>query len=166
MGYRGYNPDRSYHFTRKSLRLKKYDYSQPGAYFVTICLKRPELSFDIPKLRTILLETWRELALQFPSITLDEFVVMPDHVHFIVFLNETVEKPPTLGDIVQAYKSKTTVTWLNHIKTSELEYPGQFWQRNYFEHIIRDPEELEDTREYIRNNPTKLQTGNTKPPQS
>ncbi len=162
MGNRGYGPDRSSRFTRRSLRLPKHNYSWTGAYFVTIRAALPEPLFDIPELRAILVKTWNELGVRFPSITQDEFIVMPDHVHFIVLLDDTVENPPKLSGIVQVYKSITTVAWLNHLKTTELQCPGRFWQRNYFERVIRDAQELDNTRQYIRNNPIKLHSPDPK----
>src|SRR5438270_11027524 len=156
MPYRKYDSDRSYRFTRKSLRLKKHNYSWTGAYFVTICAKLRGPLLETPELRHILVETWNELEIRFPSIILDEFIVMPDHVHFIVLLDGSAEKPRTLGDILRVYKSRTTVLWLDHIKAKELLYPGKFWQRNYYDRIIRNRQELEKTRQYIRENPTQL----------
>lgn len=72
---------------RRSIRLRGWDYTQTGAYFVTICTHRGECLFDDPTLRDITERTWQELRNRFPSIALDEFVVMPNHVHFIVWLN-------------------------------------------------------------------------------
>ena len=138
------------------MRLPKHDYSWTGAYFVTICSNINEPIFDVPELRSIATETWKALPKRFPSITLDEFVVMPDHVHFIVWLDGTAVNAPTLGDVVGAYKSLVTHMWLRHMKDKNVEYPGRFWQDNYFERCIREEDELEETREYIRNNPAKL----------
>jgi len=153
MDHRKYNPDL---FTRRSLRLSNHDYAATNAYFVTIRAKQPEPIFEIPELHEILLETWQALPERFPGITLDEFVVMPDHVHFILWLDGKIENLPTLGSVVGAYKSLTTVAWLRHIQSAGLECSGLIWQRNYYERVVRI-EELEKTRHYIRNNPTKLQ---------
>jgi putative transposase len=81
MDHKHYNPDR---FTRKSLRLATRDYTAAGAYFVTIRALPPDPLFAIPKLRYILLETWHALPKRFSHVTLDEFVIMPDHIHFIL----------------------------------------------------------------------------------
>ena len=155
MKYRKFDSDRSIRYTRRSLRLPKHTYTW-GAYFVTIRAEVPEPLFEIPELCAILVETWEALPQRFAGLTLDEFVVMPDHVHFIVQLDDNIEKPPTLADVVGAYKSLTTVAWLRHIKTMKLERSGRLWQDNYFERVIRDAPELENTRQYIRNNPNKL----------
>jgi len=151
MDHKHYNPDR---FTRRSLRLSTRNYASTGAYFVTICADEDEPVFEIPELRTILLETWHALPKRFPGVKLDEFVVMPDHIHFILWLNSVVKHAPTLGSVVGAYKSLTTVAWLRHIKASGMDCPGLLWHDNYYERVVRS-DELESTRQYIRNNPTK-----------
>jgi len=152
MDHRGnYNPDR---FTRQSLRLPERDYSSTSAYFVTIRAEQHEPVFEIPELRKILIETWHALPNRFPNVSLDEFVVMPDHIHFIIWLDATVDDSPTLGDVVGAYKSITTVTWYNHLKKIGKTWPGFLWQRNYYERVVRISE-LEEKRQYIRNNPKK-----------
>jgi len=156
MGYQKYDTNRSIIHKRKSLRLPKHDYTWTGAYFVTIRVKLHEPIFEVPELRTILIEHWEALPQRFPGITLDEYIVMPDHIHFIIWLDGTVPSAPTLGDVVGAYKSLVTNAWLRHIKDKIVEYPGRFWQDNYFERCIREKDELEQTREYIRNNPAKL----------
>ena len=83
---------------------------------------------------------------------------MPNHVHFIIRLEGNVEKATTLGSVIGAYKSLTAVAWLHHIESldpADTELPGRIWQRNYYDHIIRDALELEQKRKYIRDNPTR-----------
>ena len=155
MGTHQYDSDRSTRFTRRSLRLKTHNYAWTGTYFVTIRAREHEPLFEIPELRTILVDMWHALPQRFPGLTLDEFVVMPDHVHFIVFLEGNVEKAASLGRVVGTYKSLTTLAWLRHIEAAKMERSGRFWQHNYYEHIIRDAEELEKIRQYIRDNPSK-----------
>jgi putative transposase len=152
MGQRQYNPDR---YTRKSIRLAGRDYSAAGAYFVTIPALPSYQFFEIPKLRYILLDVWHALPERFPQVTLDEFVIMPDHIHFILWLDGT-QKDVTLGNIVGAYKSITTVQWLQHLKSvgKDMHYPCRIWQKGYFERVVRT-DELEQTRLYIRDNPKK-----------
>ena len=147
-----YNPDR---YTRRSLRLPTHDYTATGAYFITIRTYQSEPLLEIPELRKILLQTWQALPGRFPGVTLDEFVIMPDHMHFIDWLNDQVDNAPPLGRVVGAYKSLTTVAWLKHIKDTHQERSGLLWQRNYFEHILQSKLQLEQRRQYIRNNPTK-----------
>ena len=109
MSYKKYDSDRSIRYTRKSLHLPTHNYAWTGNYFVTMCAKERGSLFETPELRTILIETWHDLPNRFPGLTLDEFVVMPDHVHFIIHLEGNVEKPATLGQVLGAYKSITTV---------------------------------------------------------
>ena len=151
MGKSHYDPEKHH---RQSIRLKGHDYSGSGAYMATICV-RPRLPlFEHPVLRGILQETWRSLPKRFPGVGLDEFVIMPDHVHFILWLDANINKKK-FGDIVGAYKSITTVKWLQHIKANNLNEPGKFWQDDYVEHVMRDTTELTKKRVYIRNNPLK-----------
>jgi REP element-mobilizing transposase RayT len=76
---------------RRSVRLPGYDYSAPGAYFVTICTRRRVLYFDQPALRAHAEDCWRAIAAHAPRVTLDEWVVMPNHVHGIIVINDVRE---------------------------------------------------------------------------
>jgi putative transposase len=80
---------------------------------------------------------------------------MPDHIHFIIHLEGNVDKPATLSQVVGAYKSIVVVSWLRYIETNKIHAQARIWQNYYYDRIIRDNEELENTRQYIRNNPTK-----------
>jgi hypothetical protein len=73
----------------------------------------------------------------------------------LIHLEGNVDKPATPGQVVGVYKSITVVSWLRYIETNKLHAPGRFWQNYYYDRIIRNNEELEHTRQYIRNNPTK-----------
>ncbi|MDQ2716001.1 MAG: transposase [Chloroflexota bacterium] len=150
-----YDPLRSQRFTRHSLRLPDRDYTWGGAYFVTMRACRPEPLFEIPELHAILMETWQALPERFPHVTLDEFVIMPDHIHCIIWLHNTEEKLPPLTVVIGAYKSLAAVAWLRHIRSNNMECSAQIWQRSFHERAIRFGE-LEDTRQYIRDNPIKL----------
>ncbi len=92
---------------RQSLRLPTYDYSSSGAYFVTICLHERQPLLEHAELRAILEDSWQRLPERFPGITLDEFVIMPDHIHFIVWLAPHAQSRPTLSKVVGTYKSLT-----------------------------------------------------------
>ena len=152
---RKYDFDLPYQWKGQSLRLPNHNYAWSASYFITICANVFEPIFETPELRAILAQTWEALPTRFPSVTLDEFVIMPDHVHFIIHLEGNVQKPTSLHSVVGAYKSLTTVAWLRHIKAARLECPGIIWQPDYWERVIRDAEELENTRHYIRTNPTR-----------
>ena len=165
-------------YNRRSIRLKGYDYSQPGAYFITICTKDREPWFEkYPELKRIIEEQWHRLPDRFPNIKLDAFTIMPNHIHGIIFVGaplavarnvgvtftvtqDMTNPAPTLGDIVGAFKSLCVNRWLRYIKQTEGDhkgrpYIGKFWQRNYYEHIIRNDDELNRIRKYIAENPLK-----------
>ena len=158
--------------TRKNIRLTGYDYSKEGIYFITICSREREnifariavgdglassrtIEIELTEIGRIIENQWNEIPNQFESVSLDQFIIIPNHVHGIVIINHRADaRPaPTLGDIVCAFKSKCTVEYLNHIKGNNLNTPGKIWQRSYHDHIIRDEESLNKIRDYIRNNP-------------
>ena len=162
-------------YHRRSIRLKGYNYSQSGAYFVTICTKDREPYFERYKeLRMIVGQVWRRLAQRYPKLTFDEFVIMPNHIHGILIVgadrsaknvgatlavaqnNGAGARPaPTVGEIVGTYKSLCIHDWLSYIEEKKIDAVGKFWQRNYYEHIIRNEDELNKIREYIQNNPLR-----------
>jgi putative transposase len=151
-------------FHRRSNRLKGYDYSRPGAYFVTICLYGREPYLEMAAVRAIVNEVWNALPQRFPTIALDEFVVMPDHVHFILWLCPDAENRPTLGRIVCAYKSLIGRAALSYLRTLGDICGDHFWQRDYYDHIISKKAELREIRKYIRDNPYKQECGEASTP--
>ena len=158
---------------RRSLRLKGYDYKQAGVYFVSMCtLNRTCFFGDIVNGEMMLnaegqivAEEWIKTAEIRNNIELDEWVVMPNHFHGILVINEcrgTARRAPTVEQfgkpvsnsiptIIRSFKSAVTKR-INELRNS----PGaKIWQRNYYEHIIRNEDELNCIREYITNNPLK-----------
>lgn len=144
---------------RRSIRLPEHDYSDAGIYFFTSCTHQRECLFgDVVETAMVLSEAgkiaaqeWENLSVRFPTVGLDAFVVMPNHIHGIVFLNPLLsnEKPSTLSQILRVYKSLTAVS-----SNRRLDRAGQpLWQRNYYEHIIRNGQVLEKARRYILLNP-------------
>ncbi|MCE7897605.1 MAG: transposase [bacterium] len=128
---------------RRSIRLRGFDYSSNNLYFVTICTqgREPILSkvvgdraFMSPYGRIVDTE-WSKLMDRFTMIELDEYVIMPNHIHGIIGIRATVKVAPTLGQIIGAYKSMVVRTCLEMAKTND-KYMGKLWQRNYYEHII------------------------------
>ena len=98
----------------------------------------------------------KSLEEKYESI-LDEYVIMPDHIHFLIFIkNEraTARVAPTLGRIIGAYKSLVTNEW-RKICNERNKISGKIWQRNYYEHIIRSEKDFEEIKEYIFYNPEK-----------
>jgi putative transposase len=232
-----YNPQIHH---RRSIRLKGYDYSQAGAYFITICTQNHACLFgfvgaplvgdqnncaiqnngviqnngaiqnngviqnngakndgakndvviqnetdfgnddgepqigrpqgpaptvarngDAPKFilndagKMVEIE-WLKLTERFPNIELHEFVVMPNHFHGILQIVDVAAAGKTVGDMMDAFKSITTVEYIHGVKTLDWEkFNRKLWQRNYYEHIIRDEKSYQRISEYIINNPYK-----------
>ena len=142
---------------RRTIRLPDFDYSSKGAYFVTLCTYGRKPLFSAPQLKTILETQWHALPQRFTDITLDSFAIMPDHIHFIVQLAATGAEASTLAQIVGAFKSLVAVSWSRHLRAVGMASSEKLWQRNYYEHIIRDDLDLETKRDYIRNNPAMAQ---------
>ena len=172
--------------SRSSIRLKNYDYSQPGAYFVTICTQNRSCLFGnvvdgqmvLSRLGEIVDKEWARTPQVRQEIELDVFQVMPNHVHGIVVITREsksncngdiggdvgahgraplqsdqgfghMRPPKSLGSFVAGFKSAAT----KHINV-ERGAPGHpVWQRNYYEHVIRNENELDTIRSYIVNNP-------------
>ena len=150
---------------RRSIRLRDFDYASEGAYFITICARLKKPYFKIyPKLRNIISEEWEFLSERFPDVTTDAFVIMPNHINGIIVKSvgatlvvaqerAGTSPAPTIGNIVGAFKSLCVKKWLQHNKQNHATPVELFWQRNYYEHIIRDEDELNLVREYIVANP-------------
>lgn len=182
-----YDPDKHH---RRSIRLKGYDYAQVGAYFVTLCAEDRECLFGdivagemrLNDFGEMVAETWVWLGAQYPYVELDEWVVMPNHLHGIIVIGDDgrggsrtaptnqsrtaptidsrtaptigsgtapTDKRKPLGRLIGAFKTVSTKR-INLMRGT----PGvSLWQRNYYEHIIRDEESLNRIRQYILDNP-------------
>jgi REP element-mobilizing transposase RayT len=165
---------------RRSIRLKGYDYSQPGAYFVTLVAQGRTGLFGhieagdmcLNEAGQMIASIWVSLATRFPNIEIDTFQVMPNHLHgIIIVVEKTVEKTvgaglvpapsgattrvaPTLGEIVGAYKSMTTLEYIRGVdERGWTQFDRRLWQRNYWERVIRDEREWDRIRRYIQANP-------------
>lgn len=212
---------------RRSIRLRGYDYSASGFYFITVCVqhKEPLLGEIIAGAMTLndvgrlVTDVWQQLPQRYPNVDLDEYVVMPNHIHGIIVINnaDTVvgadpcvcpvpkfktcsEKPgghaglgmpgghtgpgmpgghtgpekqgghtgperlgghtgPPLPRVIQWFKTMTTNRYIHGVKHRNwAPFPGRFWQRNYYERIIRNETELHNIRQYIRDNPQNWQS--------
>ena len=175
-------------YHRRSIRLQGYDYTQAGAYFVTVCiLDRECLLGEVidgamrpGPLGRAVEESWTWLAQQYAYIDLDEWVVMPNHLHAILVIGDDGDdrsvgavreppprvvherplpkdrdRPPTkrkpLGRLIGAFKTVSTRR-VNELRDT----PGAtLWQRNYYEHIVRGEAELDRIRQYIADNPAQ-----------
>jgi REP element-mobilizing transposase RayT len=114
-----------------------------------MCTHEREILLDRPDLAAIVEDAWLSVAERFRSVGLDEFVVMPNHVHGIVGLEGA--GAPKLGQLVRAFKSISAIAANRALDRHD----SPFWQRNYYERVIRREAELEAVREYIRSNPLK-----------
>ncbi len=206
--------------SRRSIRLPGYDYSQTGAYFVTICTKDRECLFgDIVNRKMVLNNAgrmadvvWNELPKFYPRVSTDGFQIMPNHIHGIIVITRSdvvpsvgagpcacpvdaqsranvqpregrqpkgdgqpqgvaptavksrVERGLSLPDIVHRFKTMTTKRYADGVKQHGWpSFPGKLWQRNYYEHIIRDENDMTRIREYINNNPSQWDTDRENP---
>jgi putative transposase len=163
--------------TRRSIRLKGHDYSQPGAYFVTVCTQDRACLFGevadgemrLNPAGQLVERGWCAIPDHFPLARLDAFVVMPNHAHGIIVLS-TVRAthasrphhpaPPgrprgpqrhSIGAIVGSFKSAVT----KNINASRGTPGAPVWQRNYYEHVVRDEGSLNRIRQYILDNPAQ-----------
>jgi len=157
-----YNPKKH---NRKSIRLKGYDYSQAGLYFVTIvCQDRTHLFGKIQDQEMHLNEAgemvnfwYDKLEDKFPNVHCQEMIVMPNHFHCIIELTGK-EKIP-LSQVIQWFKTMTTNAYIRGVKNSGWQaFNNRVWQRNYYEHIIRNERAYHQISTYIRNNPAKWGT--------
>lgn len=148
---------------RKNIRLKEYDYSQNGYYFITICThNRQQILSELRRGGVLLRPIGKiaeneinELTKRY-KITINNYVIMPDHIHMIIEINHDNQRAeqspaPTIGDIICAFKSITTKI----ANKKDACFGRQIWQRNYYEHIIRDEKDYINAMEYILNNPLK-----------
>jgi putative transposase len=147
------------------MRLADYDYQTAGAYAMTICAHdRSECLFSAPVVEGILKEEWNHLPQRFSGITLDLIVIMPDHLHCIIWHNGPGENTKSIITVIGGYKSFCANAWLRHIKATDANRSGNLWQRNFYDHIIRNEKDLNAQRAYMLNNPiaAKLKQGRTK----
>lgn len=156
------------HVTRR-LRLRGHDYSEPGAYFVTICVEKRRCLFGdvsagimLPNIAGTVIESWWcTLPRRFPSVLLDAYVVMPNHFHGLLFLGTVPEEQGstallTLSDVMGWFKGVTTNDYIRGVRTDGWHrFSGRLWQQNFYEHIIRSDTELDRYRAYIDANPSQ-----------
>ena len=174
-----FDPDKHH---RRSIRLRGYDYALVGAYFVTVGLQGRgcllgEITDEELRLNDagrMVEQWWAELASKFPSMETDEYVVMPNHFHGIVLLgarypsaNALLSRAghphrgaptsgPTLGAIMDWFKTMTTNAYIRGVKQQDwAPFQGRLWQRDYYEHIVRNDNDLDRIRRYIAGNPSR-----------
>ena len=157
---------------RRSIRLKNYDYAQPGAYFVTLCVENKAFllgevadgQVQLTDAGTVVESWWNQVPGRFRPVELDAYVLMPNHLHGVLMLSASdVDqgrrgglplRTTALPGIVHWFKSGTTADYrigVEHFGWRPL--PKRLWQRNYYEHVVRDERDLNRIREYIAANP-------------
>ena len=148
---------------RKPNRLKGYDYSQNGAYFITICVKnrhemlwnavgariaRPQNTEDLSEYGIVIKNAINNISEQYPSVLVDKYVIMPNHIHMILLVDSS-------GD-GRAMRAPTISTVINQMKGYVTKQIGfSLWQKLFHDHIIRNEEEYRKIWEYIDTNPLK-----------
>jgi len=162
-----------------STRLLGFDYSRKGMYFVTICTRKKipffgdisDNKMNLSDVGIIVNDYWLEIQSQFLETIIDEFIIMPDHIHRIIMINPIMKgnpdplqiETPILGDSKGAksgntyWKAHSLGSIINQFKricTLKTREAGLdlVWQPRYYDHIIRSINELENTRQYIRGN--------------
>ena len=155
---------------RRSIRLREYDYANPNWYYVTICTNDKRCVFSnvnygklvLNKFGKVAKEEWLRTKTIRPNIELDYYIIMPNHIHGIIIIESRgvmhyaptkkfASPSQTLGSIVRGFKSSVTkrINMMNRTSDKKL------WQRNYYEHIIRNEQDLFRIRKYIQLNPLR-----------
>lgn len=166
-----YDPNRHH---RRSIRLRGYDYTRAGMYFVTICVQNRgcllgevvDGVMQVKRPGEVVAACWQALPRHFSAVELDAFVIMPNHIHGIITIvgakhlgtaaNASPQPPHgtssgSLAAVIQNFKS-VSARKINLARAT----PGSpVWQRNYYEHIVRNQADLHRIREYVANNPLK-----------
>ncbi len=152
-----YNLKNDIKITRKNIRLKGYDYAQNGYYFITICTKNrerilstikerrgdhwsSEYSNELTQIGKITEEYLKKIETIYKNVTIDEYIIMPNHIHIILIIND--KQRNTVSQIIQQLKGIVS----KEIKQS-------IWQKLFYEHIIRCEKEYLQIKQYIQNNP-------------
>lgn len=158
--------------TRKNHRLKEYNYSNNGYYFVTVCSKNRENIFgeynknvgvahvpvrnniQLSIIGEIIQNQWVNIKNNYDNVELDEYIIMPNHIHGILIINNRAQTSgaPTLSKIIRSFKSKTSMGYLNYLKHKKVELSVQIWQRSFYDHVIRNEHSLNIVRKYISDN--------------
>jgi putative transposase len=174
-----YNPKKHH---RRSIRLPENDYTQPGAYYITICTYERQCWFGevvngemrCNELGYIARRFWQALPRRFSHIQLDAFVVMPNHLHGILIITERAKRtqpeqpkkeqfgkpvPGTIPTVIRSFKSAVTRR-INLMRASKI---PPIWQDNYYESIVRSETGLDGIRQYIINNPLQWELDEDNP---
>jgi len=165
-------------YKRKSIRLPDYDYSRPGVYFITICTNDRTCVLGVinngrvklNRLGQLVDSCWNRIPEHHKNVQLDQYVIMPNHLHGILLFLDKDEgaagcapttdstmgprvklKPGSLSVIIRSFKSSVT----KMVRETDSSWAGPFWQRSYYEHVIRNETDMKQVREYIVTNPLR-----------
>lgn len=164
---------------RKPNPMAQYSYGQAGSYFVTLCTHNRARLFQMessagnglcaipekengtthkscPAAGNQIIHKWiRETENKFPSITIDKYVIMADHIHLIITI-PSQHTNCSLPDIMRFFKTMTTNEYIRDVKAGILpSFDKKLWQKSYYDHVIRNQQDYNEIWEYIRNNPLK-----------
>ena len=150
---------------RKRTRLKGYDYSNPGAYFVTICTKDKKCIFEIetvgndlcvvPPVQNEIIHKWLKETENKFNIKIDKYVIMPNHIHMIAIISER-HTGRSLHDAIRWFKTMTTNDYIRGVKNGILKpFDKKLWQKSFHDHIIRGKEDYQKIWQYIDTNHLK-----------
>jgi REP element-mobilizing transposase RayT len=158
---------------RRSIRHPHHNYAESGAYFITIVTHNRSAKFgrisngqmqcnDVGEMISV---QWKQLPERFERIQLDDFIVMPNHLHGILLIGmvqvheewlQQDGKNPTLGRVIGAFKSLTTRAYMDKVDESCWErFDRKLWQRNFHDRVIRNEQEFDRIKEYIQTNPSR-----------
>lgn len=145
---------------RKRMRLRDFDYSSEGAYFLTLCLQKKLFLFENHRAKEMVEKWIVEIENKYENVTVDCYVVMEDHVHLILFITEGNQI--SLSEIMKWFKTMTTNEYIRGVRDRVYEpFEKKLWQRSFYDHIIRNDEDLNEKREYVMNNPAKKRERST-----
>jgi len=148
--------------SRKTIRIEKYDYSTPGAYFITVCTANKEKLFwesvgaDIIRPQTvplseigkILEQSILQIETHYKNVVVEKYCIMPDHVHLILHIESRIDgrmiSAPTVSTIIGSMKR-----WVSR------QVGKSIWQKSFYEHVVRNQQDYDAIWEYIQNNPLK-----------
>ena len=145
---------------RKRLRLKAFDYSTTGAYFITICTKDKKPLFSLPQSQNhaaqMIEKSFLKTIGKYDGVESPIYVVMPNHFHAIITISRQGDNSPTVSSIVQDFKRSSTLEYIKMVKDGTLPpFDKQIWQRSFYDHIIRSRDEYYEISQYIIENPLR-----------
>ncbi len=160
---------------RRSIRLAQYDYGKEGSYFVTICAHNREHLFGeirhgimgLSEIGCIVANEIQRTNIIRPYVRIDTWIVMPNHAHLLIDVRATRRVAPTVAPTLQPRSLGSIIGQLKSIITKQIYeshgFEGRIWQRNYFERIVRTPDERVRIKGYILNNPSHWSTDELSP---